>query len=137
VRLDYQSEEEEEAIVKKETGSTDNDLLKIAVRIARKMRDSPEIRRGPSVRGAIDTVAIAEKMFSSRISDLDEQEMRSLIERAAMMALSSKVEVREGSHEKLIEVIKKITGEILGEYWRARTGAEEKKSEQVEHSENF
>ncbi|UCE15821.1 MAG: MoxR family ATPase, partial [Candidatus Bathyarchaeota archaeon] len=54
IRLDYQSEIEEQKIVQKETGCKNEDIIAIAVKIARKTREDSDIRHGASVRGAID-----------------------------------------------------------------------------------
>jgi len=139
IRLDYQSEEEERDIVRKETGSKDGALVEIAVKIARRTREDPEIRKGSSIRGAVDTVAIVQRNTPKQVSELDDSRRREVIERAAIMALSSKVEVREGSNEKLLEVLKKIISGVLNEYQRTLSGKTEAKElqPQAEHSENF
>jgi len=60
--LDYQSAAEEEAIVAVETGSDDVALMRTAVRLTRATRLHPRFRKGASVRAAIATVAIAERL---------------------------------------------------------------------------
>ena len=57
--LDYQSAAEEAAIVAVRTGSDDRRLIGDAVALCRATRAHPDLRRGASVRGAIDLVAIA------------------------------------------------------------------------------
>jgi MoxR-like ATPase len=135
IRLKYQSEEEEMQIVHKETCSQDDLLVKAAVKIGRKTRDHPEIRRGASVRGAIDIVSIMRQATSKLICELDQATRKCLIESAAVMALSSKVEQREGSHEKLVEMIGQITNEVMKEL-KIIDGAVAAEPEK-EHSENF
>ncbi|MCQ5377584.1 MAG: MoxR family ATPase, partial [Candidatus Methanomethylicia archaeon] len=61
IRLGYQSEEDEIAITEKETCAGDPELVRVAVRIVRKTRGNPDIRRGASVRGAIDMVALVQQ----------------------------------------------------------------------------
>ncbi|NIM45745.1 MAG: hypothetical protein GTO54_09025, partial [Nitrososphaeria archaeon] len=60
IKLDYQSEDEERKIVHKETGCNDNALIEIAVKTMRATRKDPDIRRGASIRGAIDMVDIVQ-----------------------------------------------------------------------------
>ncbi|MDD1776234.1 MAG: MoxR family ATPase [Candidatus Methanomethylicus sp.] len=135
IRLDYQSEEEEGLIVKKETCSQDDLLVKLAVKIARRTRENPEIRRGASVRGAIDLVSIICQATSKPIQEQGAVERKRLIEKSTIMALSSKVEQREGSHEKLIEMLTRIADDVLIELKLALGTATEQVTK--EHSENF
>jgi MoxR-like ATPase len=135
IRLKYQSEGEEMQIVQKETCSQDDLLVKAAVKIGRKTREHPEIRRGASVRGAIDIVSIMCQATSRPVCELDQATRKSLVESAAVMALSSKVEQREGSHEKLVEMIEQIAGEVMKEL-KIIDGAIAAEPEK-EHSENF
>jgi len=135
VRLNYQSEQEEEAIVKKETYSTDDLLVKVAVRIGRKTRETPEIRRGASVRGDIDIVSIMQQACSVDIRSLDAAEMEKMIKKAAIMSLSSKIELREGSHEKLVEMLSKVADDALKDLKLKGAGAAQENEK--EHSENF
>jgi len=133
IRLDYQSEDEEAAIVKKETRSNDEVLVKIAVKIGRKTRQDSEIRRGASVRGAIDLVAVVQQASANPITELAPAEAERLLKMAAIMALSSKVELREGSHEKLVETLSKVVEAVLKELRLNAPVTQEAK----EHSENF
>ncbi len=135
IRLDYQSEEEENLIVSKETCSKDDLLVRAAVKIGRKTRESPEIRRGASVRGAIDMVSIIAQVTQKPIAELDPETRKRLIEKAAIMSLSSKVEQREGSHEKLVEMITKFADTVLAELKLAPGVPGEQAAK--EHSENF
>jgi len=133
IRLDYQSESEEEAIVKKETRSDDELLVKIAVNVGRATRQNAEMRRGASVRGAIDIVSIMQQASPSRLADMAPEDAARLLKEAAVMALSSKVELREGSHEKLIEVLSKIVDAALNDQGQKAPAPRVTK----EHSENF
>ncbi len=135
VKLNYQPEQEEEEIVKKETCSSDQILIKLAVKIGRKTREIPEIRRGASIRGAIDIVSIMQQATSRNIADLTTPEIKKILEKAAVLSLTSKVELREGSHEKLIEIIKKTVGKVLEEIILQKKP--ELKEPTKEHSENF
>lgn len=140
IKLGYQTEEEEAEIVRKVTGSDDIHLLRIAVAITRKTRENSELRRGSSVRGAIDIVALVSRSYRGRIKKLAAEEQSELIEQAALMALTPKVEPREASSEKLEGVLKRIVEEVLAHY--AQGGAcgpeeEEQGQEEKEHTQNF
>jgi len=88
--LDYQPAPEEEAIVAVRTGSTDRRLIADAVALTRATRTHPDLRRGSSVRGAIDLVSIAEALAA-----LDGHDTGVLD--AAHLALSARVAVDETS----------------------------------------
>lgn len=133
IMLDYQSEEEEEAIVKKETGSNDSLLVKAAVKIGKHTRNNPEIRRGASIRGAIDIVSVLQQAKTVDLADLEPIEAERLLKTSTIMALSSKVELREGSNEKLVEMLSKIVDQVIKELG----GTAPAPTESKEHTENF
>jgi len=135
VKLNYQSQEEEEAIVRKETSSSDDLLVKAAVLIGRKTRENPEVRRGASIRGAIDIVSMMQQVTSKKMAELGLDQMKKLLQRVAVLSLASKVELREGSHDKLLEMIRITIDEVL----RGLNPKEAASSEETgqEHSENF
>ncbi|MEM3490086.1 MAG: MoxR family ATPase [Nitrososphaerota archaeon] len=135
IRLNYQSEEEEEAIVKKETNCLDDLLVKIAVKVCRKTREHPDVRRGSSVRGAIDIVSIMQQINPQRLSNSDISKIKKDLETATIMSLASKVELREGSHEKLIEILHKTVEEVLKGIVPQEVPIIEEPPK--EHSENF
>lgn len=135
IMLDYQSEDEEEAIVMKETCSADALLMKAAVKIGRRTRNNPEIRRGASVRGAIDIVSVLQQANAGPLATLEPAEAEQLVKMASVMALSSKVELREGSNEKLVEMLSKIVEDVIKEL--RGTAAKAPSAEQKEHTENF
>jgi MoxR-like ATPase len=88
--LDYQSAEEEAAIVALRTGSTDRRLIEDAVALTRSTRHHPDLRRGSSVRGAIDLVAIVEAL-----SDVNSRDYQHRVLDAAHLALSARIAVDE------------------------------------------
>jgi MoxR-like ATPase len=88
--LDYQPADEEEAIVAVRTGSTDRRLIADAVALTRATRIHPDLRRGSSVRGAIDLVSIAEALADLHDTD-------GAVLDAAHLALSARVAVDETS----------------------------------------
>ena len=84
VSLRYQPEEEEREIVRRETGSRDDELVQDAVAIVRITRSSPRFRKGASVRAAVSIVSIAERLTGP-------DRLRS----AALTALATRVELRD------------------------------------------
>lgn len=99
IGLKYQSFDEEVEIVRRETGVNSDSLVKIAVEIARKTREHKDLRRGASVRGAIDIV-----MLTRSLVDLTVQK---LIE-AAIMALHNKIDVQLKSNKSKKDIITEI-----------------------------
>jgi MoxR-like ATPase len=84
--LAYQDAAEERAIVARETGCADEELIGAAVRLIRATRLHPRFRKGASVRGAIATVALAQRL---------EGEPRQVLRRAAEAALTTRVDLRD------------------------------------------
>lgn len=109
VRLDYPSETEEEAIVVKETGCKNTELIKLGVRIIRKTREHPDVKRGSSIRGAIDFVDLLKHHSNKPI--LTEPEYVN----AAMMALYNKIELHVRAKRSKEEIIREIVMASLKE----------------------
>ncbi len=86
--LDYQSFEEEEAIVAQLTGLRDTLLIKQAVFVTRSTRNHPLIRRGASIRAAASLALIASKL-----------EGEDALKRAAELALPTRIEFKEDLEE--------------------------------------
>ncbi len=82
--LEYQTYEEEEAIVAQLTGLTDTLLIRQAVFLARSTRNHPLIRRGASVRAAASLALIAAGLSGENA-----------LERAAELALPTRVEFKD------------------------------------------
>ena len=112
----YQGEAEERAIVVARTNSADERLVADAVAITRATRGHPELRRGASVRGAIDLVAIAAELgelgshdgLSSPTLAAVPGERERLVLDAALLALSARVAVEDTSDATPEQVIKEI-----------------------------
>lgn len=104
VRLEYQSEEEEQKIVKIRSGLTNDDVVRVVVKITRQTRNWPDLRRGSSIRGAID--------FASLLRFMDVEQRESWIE-AGVMALATKVELEDGIERRVEDVLSDIILEIL------------------------
>lgn len=100
----YQDAGEEADIVRVRTGSEDGLLVSDAVAIARATRGHPELRRGSSVRGAIDLVAVAVEL--GKLGSYPDRER--LVLDAALLALSARVGVDEASDATPEAVITEI-----------------------------
>ena len=100
----YQDAAEEEAIVATRTGCTDAALISDAVAITRATRKHPELRRGSSVRGAIDLTAIALELV--KLGSYPDHER--VVLDAALLALSGRIGVDEASEATPEAVITEI-----------------------------
>lgn len=100
----YQDAAEEVGIVEVRTGSADPTLVGDAVAITRATRSHPELRRGSSVRGAIDMVAIAVEL--EKLDTYDNRE--NLVLDAALLSLSARVGVDEASEASPEQVVTEI-----------------------------
>ncbi|WP_218588942.1 AAA family ATPase [Pseudonocardia oceani] len=108
--VDVQPEAEEIEIVRRRTGATD-EVVRTAVRIARRTRTHPHLRSGCSVRGAIDLVLVA-----AALSGLgDAAPGRGDLHAAAGLALTSKVVVDEACGKAVEEIVAAIVDEIVPE----------------------
>ncbi|MHA6625678.1 AAA family ATPase [Pseudonocardia sichuanensis] len=101
----YQDADEERAIVVARTGSADAALVDDAVAITRATRGHPDLRRGSSVRGAIDLVAVAAELAELGSHGPDRPR---LVLDAALLALSGRIGVDETSDLTPEEVITRI-----------------------------
>lgn len=101
----YQDEAEERSIVGVRTGSADEELVADGVALTRATRGHPELRRGSSVRGAIDLVAIARELGELGTYDGDRPRM---VLDAALLALSGRIGVDEASELTPEQVITQI-----------------------------
>ena len=100
----YQDAGEEADIVTVRTGSTDTRLVADAVAITRATRNHPELRRGSSVRGAIDLTAIAAEL--ELLGSYPDRER--MVLDAALLALSGRIGVDEASETTPEAVITEI-----------------------------
>ena len=100
----YQDEAEERDIVVVRTGCPDPQLVADAVALTRATRAHPELRRGSSVRGAIDLVAIGVELAGLAVHADRER----LVLDAALVALSGRIGVDEASEATPEAVITEI-----------------------------
>ncbi|MFC4945880.1 AAA family ATPase [Pseudonocardia sp. GCM10023141] len=102
--IGYQGADEEAEVVAHRTGCTDRTLIEDGVAITRATRTHPELRRGASVRGAIDLVAVATEL--ARIEPAADR-TRVVLD-AALLALSARIGVDEASEVTPEQVITDI-----------------------------
>ena len=100
----YQQEPEERDIVDVRTGCRDELLVADAVSITRATRTHPELRRGSSVRGAIDLVAIAVEL--EKLGSHADRE--AVVLDAALLSLTARIGVDEASEATPEQVITEI-----------------------------
>ncbi|WP_019876230.1 AAA family ATPase [Sporichthya polymorpha] len=104
----YQDAAEEEAIVATRTGCTDARLVADAVAITRATRGHKELRRGSSVRGAIDLTAIASELTGLAAGADAEEAHRNRVLDAGLLALSARISLDEASDRTPEDVIRDI-----------------------------
>jgi MoxR-like ATPase len=108
INLDYQSPEEEILIIKQEAQLNSGNANKIATisqYITQITRDSTSIRRGSSVRGAIDLATLLNQYDNDNSS-------KNWVE-ATVMALHNKIELEDGLTQSKKEVITNIVLAVL------------------------
>ena len=105
VAVDYQSEEDEHAIVAREAADSASALAHRAVRCVRTTREHPDIRIGSSVRGAIDLVMLADQLAGLRgVPASDEDAGLD----AACAALSGRIRMHESCGRTAEDVVAEI-----------------------------
>lgn len=102
IKLDYQTEEEEQQIVRLRTGFEDPGIIAAAVRMVRKTRQHPDVKLGASVRASIDLVDI----FAS-LQKLTDQPYQNFL-MAAHMGLANKIWLNETASKTTEEIIEDI-----------------------------
>jgi len=108
LEISYQTEQEEIAIVQKNMSKQiDNIALhsQIAVSIVRATREHPDIRRGASVRAAIDLAQLIEAY--------QDKPSAGYWKEASVMALFSKIEITESTDRNAKEIIIEIVNSVL------------------------
>ncbi|MFX0211378.1 MAG: AAA family ATPase, partial [Candidatus Hodarchaeota archaeon] len=106
VRLDWQNIEEEISIVEAKINGKNEQTKQIAEfasKVIRATRNHPNIRRGASIRGAIDLAKIVNIIKSMKLDDLKE---------IAVMTLATKIELEDGIETSIETVIKEIVERI-------------------------
>jgi len=107
IRLDYQKPGEEIEIIKQEVNADGeiNRLATVSQEIIEITRNSTSIRRGSSIRGAIDLAALMTQYEITNSS-------KNWVE-AAIMALYNKIELDDGVNKSKMEIIAEIVLAVL------------------------
>jgi MoxR-like ATPase len=111
--MDYQAASEEQDVVKRAVGEAAADEVWIGkvVELTRLTRVHPDIRIGSSVRGAIDTALVAASLGSLRGRPGTDP---SVCLDAALVALSGRIRVREGSTRTSEEIVRELWEDVFG-----------------------
>ena len=110
VSVGYQSAEVETRIASRGVDGLPAGWLDKAVELVRRTRAHTDLRVGSSVRGAIDMTAVASSLASVRASTVNDPTV-SLD--AALVALSGRVRVREGSSRTSEDIITELWNEVF------------------------
>ena len=97
--LDYQSENDEVAIVQTRTGISDLQLIGSVVGLVRATRDHPDVRRGASARAAMSICVLALQMGPDG---------KTFIREAAHMALPTRIELKDDATRPIHEIIDEL-----------------------------
>lgn len=111
VSMNYQSAEDENEIVRRETGMSVCTWVRKVVELTRVTRDHSEVRIGSSVRGAVDMVKVAESLARLRDEHYTDPEV-SLD--AAMTALSGRIRLHESCGRTPEEIVRELFLRIFG-----------------------
>jgi MoxR-like ATPase len=110
IKMNYQSEEEEQNIVRERTSLDHDEVIALAVKMVRKTREHPDIKLGASIRAAIDVV----DLFSGMQKLANEPEENFLT--VARMAISNKIWLNEMTEKTADEIIEEIWRGLRGNY---------------------
>jgi len=108
IKLEYQKPEEEIEIIKKEVnldGAINDKIAKLSQEVIQATRKTTSIRRGSSIRGAIDLAALITQYDNNNSS-------KNWVE-AAIMALYNKIELEDGVAKSKKEIITDIVLAVL------------------------
>ncbi len=114
VAVDYQPTDDEVGIVGRVAGEAagDVDFVRKVVEVVRQTRTHADVRIGSSVRGAIDTVLVAASLSGLRGGSPTEH---STGLDAALVALSGRIRVREGSSRMGEDIVREIWSAVFAE----------------------
>ena len=112
VAMGYQSADDEAEIVHRHCeGAVSDNFRSKAVELVRRTRSHPDLRVGSSVRGAVDFAKVVCSLAELRGTSIDDP---STSLDAALVALSGRVRVREGSVRTSEEIITEMWQDIFG-----------------------
>jgi MoxR-like ATPase len=114
IAVGYQSVADETMIVRRAVGGPDGavvpDWIDLVVELVRATRDHADVRVGSSVRGAIDMVFVANSLAELR--GVEAVSPRASLD-AALVALSGRIRVREGSMRTPEEIVTELWESIF------------------------
>lgn len=122
IDLNYQSEHEEREIAKLRSQCRDGDIINMAVKMGRLTRIHPDIRRGSSIRAAIDLADIFHTAFGTFNDDVDNWTQ------CVKPAFLTKIELHDFSYEKFMRLFRKLAEKALAEYEIEGSSMETKES---------
>jgi MoxR-like ATPase len=117
VAMTYQCAEDEVEIVQRELRQRDNannvpsDWVALVVEMVRRTRNHADLRFGSSVRGAIDTAVVATSLAAMRNAAVQDPAIGL---DSALVALTGRVRLREGSVRTAEEVVTEIFRDVFG-----------------------
>ncbi|MEY3699871.1 MAG: hypothetical protein RIT16_231, partial [Actinomycetota bacterium] len=117
VAMTYQDADDEIEIVMRELAKqaggskVSRDWVALVVEMVRRTRNHTDLRFGSSVRGAIDTAVVASSLSTMRNASV---ETATIGLDSALVALTGRVRMREGSVRTAEEVIAEIFSEVFG-----------------------
>jgi MoxR-like ATPase len=111
--VDYQTATDERLITLRESGGDDldSDWVAKVVELVRRTRSHGDLRVGSSVRGAIDMCAVASSLAAVRGSSVEAGDV-SLD--AALVALSGRVRLREGTTRSTEDIVRELWKSVFG-----------------------
>jgi len=105
INLDYQNPEEEIQIIEQEANITSKKIKTISQNVIQATRNAISIRRGSSIRGAIDLATL--------INQYDNNDSTNNWVEAAVMALYNKIELEDGLTQSKKDIISSIVLTVL------------------------
>ncbi len=112
IAMSYQTAGEELSIVQRNVGAAvDSAWLEKAVSVVRRTRSHVDLRVGSSVRGAVDFAKVAVSLAELRETSIENP---SVGLDAALVALSGRVRVREGSVRTSEDIVTEIWQDVFG-----------------------
>jgi len=113
VRVDYQTAAEELRIVTRDQPDADPGWIRGVVDVVRRTREHADLLVGSSVRGALDTTAVACSLQRLRGAGRPDVDLGAVGLDAAQVALSGRVRVREGSGRRAEDIIAELWASVF------------------------
>lgn len=108
--VDYQDSDEETAITCRHHTAVDPEWVAKTVELVRATREHPDVRIGSSVRGSIDMCAVATALSEVRDRPVS---ARGVSLDAALVALSGRIRVREGSNRDPESIVTELWTQVF------------------------